>query len=183
MISPIQLTDFVVHEATYEQNPAWEQDGSVRTEARVFVRESLVYGPDAEAPEPGRVWLDFDVFTSLGVLDDEGDGASRPVGEVEAGASYGAFLRVGVNDLDSAAARSPFVLAVACSAQVVVLSVPEGGGRDFAPVVRANAAGMLYGMARHIALSLTQTTSKVILPSLSFQRVVERESEFESRDE
>ena len=175
MISPIQLADFVLHEVYFAQNPEWIPPENGQVVTRVLVRGTPMFG-EAPSEASAEIPLTFNVFTSLDGLLEDGT-ADAPVQTVERGRTYSAFLRLGINEDEETAARAPFTGALACSAVVGLVFAPddEEEREAFARVVRANAAGMLYGMARSILLSITRSTNAILLPSLTFQPIVEME--------
>ena len=93
------------------------------------------------------------------------------------------ILYLEVNGEDEDVDRTPFSFRAVLGGTFRAYSLPdEEEARQHAyNVVRANGAALLYGLARQMAQSFSLQASKpaLILPSLSFQAVIEHEIEVE----
>ena len=180
MISPVQLSSYRLHEVHCSRNLEWERPDREEIVLSVLAQGLPVFEAERKDPEATPVHFELDILTSLDEVGSDGSGV--PVRVVESGKTYGVTLYVGLNDSEERAAQAPVSATIVNAALVSLLSIPEREEERaaFADVVRANAAGMLYGMARDLVLHLTQSTTKVMLPSLTFRHIVEREREVEA---
>ena len=182
MIAPVQLTSYRLHEVHYNRNEDWEPPENQEVALVLSVQGVPFLEAEPRDPEAARVPFGLDVATAFNEIGP--DGRAHPVGSVSTGTTYAITLYVGLNDSGDTASRSPVSARIISDAQLRVISVPDDdeARSSFADVVRANAAGMLYGMVRNLLLQLTQSTVKIILPSLTFQPIIEREREIEAAE-
>lgn len=172
MIAPLQLTGFAVRSLQYSENPSFDAEHGVAIafalRAGGNTLQEFVSGQGEGEPTP----LVLDVETALEPL------PSSPEDADDSGA-FGVYLALAVNASEEAAARAPFSLELVCTGEVFARALPAGKERaELDSIIRANSAGLLYGMARHLILQLTQgnTARGLLLPALSFREIVAAEA-------
>lgn len=175
MISPIQLTDFALHELHFSENADYEPVYGQPSTLRLYAADVLLEERtgDAGGEDDLAVPLDIRVNTGLEPLD-------APAGVPDGYRFFGAYLAVEINHDDDVATRTPFRAAVVCSGPISAAPLPDDPAEHAAAlqVVRANSAALLYGMARQTLLTVTRgsTSLNLVLPSLSFREIVEAEA-------
>ncbi len=177
MLAPIQLKSFHLIEFHFSANAALapREEGqplgmsmTVRGGQPLVIREN----EEEEGATP-PVGFSIDVTTEIfpEEVEEEDQTPTRVI------------LSLAVNMEDDVFARAPYQCNAAAFGDFTAARVPtEGEERDrVLRVIRANAAGILYSTLRTLLLQATQLSpySGLLLPSLSFREIVEREEALE----
>ena len=171
MISPLQLDDHHVLDLGIRTNPTWEApEEDVPFSLILQTRGETLRVIGEEEPPYTR----FSVGTHF--FEEEQD--------ENATLSARTILTLDVNGEPEDRDVTPYSLRLVLYGEFRAGGFPtEGDARaDALHVVRANSAGLLYGIARQLVAELTLLTPyrSTNLPSLSFQQVIEREVELEA---
>lgn len=184
MLAPLQLRSFHLIEFYLSANPSFDPpEGEQPLGMVITVRDGqplIVRDQDTEAGEAADeppIGFSLDVSTDLfpGAPEDEEHTPLRVI------------LNLAVNMRDDVFARAPYQCSAAVFGDFTAVRVPEDEAErtQVLRVIRANAAGILYGSVRTLLLQATQFSpySSLLLPSLSFREIVQREVELEASEE
>jgi preprotein translocase subunit SecB len=183
MLAPLQLRSFHLIEFYLSANPSFDpsEEGqplgmviTVRDGQPLIVRDQDT--EEVEATDDPPIGFSLDVGTDLfpGEPEDEEHTPLRVI------------LNLAVNMRDDVFARAPYQCSAAAFGDFTAVRVPkdEAERAQVLRVIRANAAGILYGSVRTLLLQATQFSpySSLLLPSLSFREIVQREVELEGEE-
>lgn len=169
MTSPIQLENHHLLEVLLRTNPTWEGGEDVGPFNAILQVRGETLQTIGEETHP---YTRLSIGTYFVEGEQEGDALSART-----------ILTLDVNGEPEDHERTPYTLRLVVYGEFTAYAFPnEGEEREHAlRVLRANTAGLLYGIARHQAAELTLQSPyrSLALPSLSFQKVIEREIERE----
>jgi preprotein translocase subunit SecB len=184
MLAPLQLRSFHLIEFYLSANPSFDPpEGGEPLGMVITVRDGqplIVQDQDTkevEATDEPPIGFSLDVSTDLFPEEPE-DEEHTPLRVI---------LNLAVNMRDDVFARAPYQCSAAVFGDFTAVRVPEDEPErtQVLRVIRANAAGILYGSVRTLLLQATQFSpySSLLLPSLSFREIVQREVELEASEE
>lgn len=181
MISPLQLEEHQLFEVDFRVHDAYEPPEERAPHNLVLQARGETLEVSGEEVPP---YIRISVATYYTLLD-QSEEALAQSDEAQAAQASHIVLALDVNRGEEDELVTPYSLRLVIGGLFRAYGLPVGEERELAlRVVRANGSGLLYGIARQLAKSLTLQSGRpgLMLPSLSFRDVVEYESGLEGAE-
>jgi preprotein translocase subunit SecB len=179
MFAPIQMHSFDVLESRFTVNPKY--DGTQQELTPLLYVMGDFVAPEDVDPDAVENPLRLNVATEFS---EQG----RPSEDFDEGSElFNLFLSLHINDFgEDPPGQIPFEIELLTVANFVARSVPDESEteerRRVLNIIHVNAVSMMYGSARTIVRHMTDSGihPSLLIPSLNFQQVIEREKNIEA---
>jgi len=177
VFAPIQLIDIWTAEFYCTANPDYPGEGKIYP--TLEVRQNEIDSPTGEVSVEERIPLVLNVETTFGP-------SPREEETEEDEKLVRVSLFIGVNEREDDYADSLYRVSLSLFSDLVASDIPKDEDEEeIDKIIRANTASVLYGYARRMIKSQTESSiyRTILLPSVSFESIVRHEVKLEKEKE
>jgi preprotein translocase subunit SecB len=177
VFAPIQIIDIWTAEFYCTANPDYPGEGNIYP--TLEVRQNEIDSPVEEVSEEERIPLVLNLETTYGPSprEEETDEDEKLVR---------VSLYVGMNEREDDYSDSLYRISLSLFSDLVASDIPQDEDeKEIDNIIRANTASILYGYARRMVKSQTDSSiyRPILLPSVNFENIVRHEEEIEKEEE